>query len=460
MFRRPSKTIDLRTQLGQALKAERLHEALDIYELIEKKLSDEPRWSHRRGDLLQRMGRKADAVAAYERAVSLYAAKGFVARAAAMAKVILAIDPSKAEVLERVDPEAARRLHRQNRSVIVTADEPPVPNSDGPATDTQSLITDALPLISDRTAPPEESRFTKPEKTTDVRLDMSSVELLQRPLAPESRMSLRPSAETLAQLPSMPLFAEVPRDILVALVKGSTLVDAEDGERLVTAGTAADALYVIVEGSVVGQRGTDLRSLLLGEGDVAGVSCLLSHVSYGEDIIACGRVRTLRIDKLLLDELVERHPPFGDVLLEILCRRLIATLLRTNPIFTAFDETTRRQIAGLFEVRRALAGTKILEAGKRADGLYLPLHGRIVSRRADGTRIGEMELGHAIGEESLLMRTPSLITVQAGSDVLVLRMPSAQFGELLLHRPDVVQHIQILKRRSVNQGYSFLSGRD
>ena len=110
------------------------------------------------------------------------------------------------------------------------------------ATDTQSLITDALPLIADHTAPPDESRFTKPEKTTDVRLDMSSVELLQRPLAPESRMSLRPSADTLAQLPSMPLFAEVPRDILVALVKGSTLVDAEDGERLVTAGTAADAI--------------------------------------------------------------------------------------------------------------------------------------------------------------------------------------------------------------------------
>jgi len=315
-------------------------------------------------------------------------------------------------------------------------------------------------LIADHTAPPGESRFTKPEKTTDVRLDMSSVELLQRPLAPESEMSLRPSARTLAQLPSMPLFAEVPRDILVALVERSTLVDAEDGERLVTAGTAADALYVIVEGSVVGQRGTDLRSLLLGEGDVAGVSCLLSHVSYGEDIVACGQVRTLRIDKVLLDELVERHPPFGDVLLEILCRRLIATLLRTNPIFTAFDENIRRDIASLFEVRRALEGTKILEAGKRADGLYLPLHGRIVSRRADGTRIAEMELGHPIGEESLLLRKPSPITVQAGSDVLLLRMPSARFGDLLLHRPDVVQHIQILKRRSVHQGYAFLAGRE
>ena len=100
MFRYPSKRTNLRGELSKALKAGRLHEALDLYELIEKQHRDEPRWSHRKGDLLQRMGRKADAALAYERAVDLYAAKGFVARAAAMAKVILAIDPSKGEVLE------------------------------------------------------------------------------------------------------------------------------------------------------------------------------------------------------------------------------------------------------------------------------------------------------------------------------------------------------------------------
>ncbi|MDH3201118.1 MAG: cyclic nucleotide-binding domain-containing protein [Myxococcales bacterium] len=454
MPRRNSKTTNLRAQLAKALKTDRLDQALSLYERIEKKEPDEPRWSHRKGDLLQRMDRKADAALAYERAVDGYAAKGFVARAAAMAKVILAIDPSKGEVLDRVDPEAARRLHRQNRSVIVTADAPPSPDSNGPTTETHSLITDALPLITDQTAPPGETRFTKPEKTADVKLDLTDIELVERPVARESLMSLRPSAATLAQLPAMPLFAEVPRNILEALVRESTLVDVEDGQRLVTAGTTADALYVLVEGNAIGQRGTDLQSLLLGEGDVAGVSCLLSNVNYGEDVIACGRVRALRISKLLLDRLVEQHPPLDDVILEILSRRLVATLLRTNRIFTAFDERTRKNIAGLFEVRRALAGTKILEGGKRADAMYLPLHGRIVAKKPDGTRIGDMELGHALGQESILTRQPSPITVEAKSDVLVLRMSAARFAELLLRRPDVVQHIQILKRRHSRQTYS------
>jgi CRP-like cAMP-binding protein len=444
MFKRPSKTTNLRARLGKALKADRVNEALDLYELVEKERTDEPRWPHRRGDLLQRIGRKADAVLAYERAVDLYAAKGFVARAAAMAKVILAIDPSKGEVLERVDPETARRLHRQSRSVIVTADEP---DSEGPPTDTQSLITDALPLITDQSAPAGETRFMKPEKTEDIKLDITDVELLQRPRRRESLVSQRPSAATLAQLPSMPLFAEVPRHVLEALIRESTLIDLEDGQRLVTADAHAEALYVLVEGNAVGRRGNDIQTLLLGEGDVAGVSCLLSNVSYGEDVIACGRVRALRISKLLLDRLVQRHPPFDDVLFEILSRRLVATLLRTNPIFTAFDDRTRRQIAGSFEVRRALAGTKIVEAGKRSDGMYLPLHGRIVIRKGDGTYLGDMELGQALGQESLLTRRPSPITVEAASEVLLLRMPAATFSNLLMKRPDVIQHIQVLKRQ-------------
>ena len=72
-----SKTIDLRAQLSKALQAGWFTQALDLYELIEKRKPDEPRWAHRKGDLLRRMGRQPDAVIAYERAVHLYSAKGF-----------------------------------------------------------------------------------------------------------------------------------------------------------------------------------------------------------------------------------------------------------------------------------------------------------------------------------------------------------------------------------------------
>lgn len=448
MFKKSGKTPSLKARLAKALQTERLDEALGLYEAIEKQSPEEPRWAHRRGDLLQRMDRKADAVLAYERAVDLYAAQGFVARAAAMAKLILAMDPSKGEaVLERVDPHAARRLHRTHRSVIVTADEAPTAPYDEPPTDTQSIITDALPLIRDTGAPRGETRFRKPEKTEDITLDVTDMELLEPVPAAEPLLSQRPAAAALAQLPSMPLFAEVPRHILLALLRKSELVHVSDGQRLTTSGTNADALFVIVEGNAVGLREMDHQNLLLGEGDLAGVACLLSNVNYAEDVVACGRVRALRIDRVLLDALVREHPPFGDVLLEVLSRRLIATMLRINPIFTGFDRATRQNIARLFEIRRARPGTRLVEAGKRSDAMYLPLHGRLVVRGPSGRRLGTMELGLALGQDSLLTREPSRITVEATSDVLVLRMPVERFSALLMKRPDIIQRFQIAHRR-------------
>jgi len=113
--RRESSTTDLRAQLNTALEHGRMIEALEIYELLEKRAPDEPRLSHRKGDLLRRIGHEAEALRAYERAAYLYSAKGFDARAAATARLVLAIDPSKADVLERVNRVAERRLDRQRR---------------------------------------------------------------------------------------------------------------------------------------------------------------------------------------------------------------------------------------------------------------------------------------------------------------------------------------------------------
>lgn len=116
MLRRNTKTTDLRTQLTKALQEGRGPDALALYELLEKQRPEEPRWSHRKADLLLRMGREADAVRAYERAVYLYSIKGFAARAAATAKIMVTIDPSKDEVLERLDLKSRSRGFRHDHT--------------------------------------------------------------------------------------------------------------------------------------------------------------------------------------------------------------------------------------------------------------------------------------------------------------------------------------------------------
>jgi predicted RNA polymerase sigma factor len=93
----------LRVELNSALEHGRMIEALELMELVEQRKPDDPRWSRRKGDLLRRLGRQADALRAYERAARLYSARGFDACAVATAKLMLAIDPSRTDVLEQMN---------------------------------------------------------------------------------------------------------------------------------------------------------------------------------------------------------------------------------------------------------------------------------------------------------------------------------------------------------------------
>src|SRR5438045_2297566 len=100
MKRTSSSARELRDKVDDALRRGKLEEALDALEGLEFLEPEVPRWPHRKGDLLRRLGHTERAVSAYEMAVRLYADSGFVARAVAMAKTILGIDPSRTDVLE------------------------------------------------------------------------------------------------------------------------------------------------------------------------------------------------------------------------------------------------------------------------------------------------------------------------------------------------------------------------
>lgn len=449
----------LRDKLQEALWKERHNEALRIYDALESVEPSEPRWPHRKGDLLKRMGQKDAAIGSYEAAVDLYATLGFLARAAAMAKVVMGIDPTRSDVLERVNLDPARKLHRSARGAVVSAAGNGVDEGD-PVTQTKRITTGALPLIRDESVADGELRFTKPPMSgrQPMELDVSAAEVGDRLLVKSGMLSERPTAHHLALLPSTPLFAEIPKPMLERLVTESRLVDLEDGKRLVEKGTTADSLYALVEGTVSLQRTPDEGPVLLSEGDIVGISCLLDQASYGADVTARGKVRAMRMSKLLLDRLVAEHPPLGEVLLEIVGRRLVATLVRTSPLFAGFDDKGRSRAARMFEVRRANKGTTILQAGKRSDGLYIPMVGELIAKGPNGEELGKLKLGRVLGQDSVLTQGASPVSVEALSDVLVLRMPSTRFNKLVSRNPKMIAHLEALARRPSAPTFSLVPG--
>lgn len=459
----------LRDNVDVAIRKQRFDDALRMYDQLQELEPDEPRWPHRQGDLLNRLGNKARAVDAFERAVDLYAKLGFIARAAAMAKVILGIDPTRTDVLDRVDPERARALHREQRTPLGW-----VPGAASPSR-SPSIEMEAVALEPAQDAGIDEIRFNdmvaEGSRTPSLEVELSAAELNPREAesldddasegeeifeldlgdlleSDRQRDENRPPPEVLASLPSLPLFAEVPRQALQEMLIATELIELSRGEKLIETGAPSDALYVIVEGNmrinVPGIEGG--APILVGEGDVIGESCLFEDQRRHADVVSVGTTRVLAIRKALLDQLTERYPVVHDVLLELMTRRLLANVLRTNPIFTGFDPTTRTEVARLFEVRRARQGTVLLQQGKRSDGLYVVLQGYFDLNGVDGSvRAGP---GWILGQRSLVAVEPSNIGAVAATEVIVLRLPLGRFNELAASYPMALMHLSDIAGRS------------
>jgi CRP-like cAMP-binding protein len=440
MFKR-GRVHTLRDKLDAALRKEKHQDAHRLYDELEAEEPSEPRWPQRRGDLLLKLSQKDEAIRSYERAVELYAQQGFVARAAAMAKVILGIRPERIDVLERVDPEAARRLMNQQRR---TFDELPAAGGSIPSTlpdplpPRLSLMDEAMKLEPAADADEDEIRFVDVDLDDALELDLTELELVGA--APRDALEL-------ARLPSMPLFADVPQEAFARLLHGAELVDAQDGAALMRAGEPSDALYVIVEGEAeVRAEGLPEGAAILGEGEVVGETMLLEGAERRADVVARGPLRALRFPRALLEPLIAEHARVGDVLLELLTRRLISNLIRTSELFSAFDQGTRIELARMFEVRRAEQGTTLIAEGKRSDGLYVLLLGKLSVERP-GRALIELLPGAMVGERSLLARAPASASVRVAREALLLRLPTTRFTELAALYPPVLAHLTELAAR-------------
>lgn len=446
---RPQKVRELQKKVEkhQRKAPEKALVALAELEELEPTCS---RWPHKRGDLLRRLERKAEAVGAYERAATLYAEYGFLVRAIAMAKVILEVDPARIEVLQRLDPSAARALHRKARPEGVHVGEEPPKRSVG---DTAERL---VPV-------PEETKTRFSEAPGPIELELSEIEFeersaaeVERPLSAEvpgaaaapahaASPQARPETEEeaaarrLASLPLLPLFAEAPRAALLELAKGADLLELEAGHEVIREGDPADALYGIVEGAVrVEVPGLEPHQYpRLAEGDVFGESALLSGEPRKARVVVEGGLLALRIPKQTLSYLVRVHRGLGEVLLELLTRRLLSNLVYGSRLFRELDTSGRHQLASSFELRRAPAGTVLLEPGKCSDGLYITLTG-LLEVGQPGLEPRLLGAGTLLGHASMLDRRPSRLQAQARNNLLCLRLSQEAFSRIAMQYPDVL----------------------
>ncbi|MDX2087371.1 MAG: cyclic nucleotide-binding domain-containing protein [Kofleriaceae bacterium] len=243
-------------------------------------------------------------------------------------------------------------------------------------------------------------------------------------------------------LAATPLFAGLPKAALEALVANLTLVTLEEGTVLFQEGDVGDALYVIVEGevSVQAEGPPRVEMARLGPGAFLGEVALMTDQPRSATVSATVPSELLRIDRHTLSAVLADH---GDVLravLRFVRDRLVDRWMRTSPLFRPFTEGQRRELASRFRFLEIEPHTKLLSAGQRPDGLYIVLAGHYLVQRG-GANVGQLGPGDLIGETALLSGSALKSDVIADGKSLALCLPAAEFREMIMTHPHVLEYV-------------------
>jgi len=274
-------------------------------------------------------------------------------------------------------------------------------------------------------------------------VDSADIELLDdsegsvTPISSSGLILEDASVDTYAKMATFRLFASLGRDALIDLAAAAELVEFVPGAMVIVRDEKAFALFAILSGTaIVTVPGNP--SVRLVEGDIFGESSLLDEGQRQADVKAGSPLMCLRIDKKGLESVMAQHPELEDALFDLLARRLVTNLMNSSPLFAAFDQQGRLELAQRFEVRRAAAGTAIAERGMRSDGLYVILAGNVMNEGDAGEfRIAR---GTAFGHSSL-MGGKSDVTIRAATEAVLLRMPAAGFAALAAQYPPVLAYL-------------------
>jgi CRP-like cAMP-binding protein len=349
------------------------------------------------------------------------------------------LEPTKAIESISLKDEVENSFEREENSgvyVIPIDDEPaPLPPvdeqaHDGTPVETQEELSE--PLAVEIEAPDDDM----PMDALEEELEMDDLEEI--PL-PEPRIVGVRAAEALA---STPLFAGLSQEALGSLVQQLTLVHLGKGEVLFHEGDPGDALYVICEGevSVSAEGPPRVEMARMGAGAFIGEVALMTDQPRSATVTATLDAELLRIDRKTLATVLATHGEVLSAVLRFVRDRLVDRWQRTSPLFRPFDAAQRAEIAARFKFLEIDAGTKLLTANARPDGLYIVLAGRFQVKRG-GSPVANVGPGELIGETALLGNGIFQSEVVATGKSLALCLPAKDFRELIMAHPHVLEYI-------------------
>jgi CRP-like cAMP-binding protein len=248
-------------------------------------------------------------------------------------------------------------------------------------------------------------------------------------------------------LANIPLFGDLDSDSLHTLISRVRVVLLDAGQVLFRQGDAANSLYVIVAGAVVPiAEGEPRRKLaVLERGEFFGEIGVMVKQPRNATIEAIVETKLLAIDRRVLWELIAKQPSVAKSILRFLRARLIDRQIRTNRIFAAFAHAEREAVARQFRLLEVKDGTRVVEQGKPADGLFVVLSGSFARVMPEQDKeLGEFGLGDVFGGLSLLDGQASDCDVIARGKCWLVVLGEGRFRRILAANPRLARVVRRL----------------
>jgi cAMP-dependent protein kinase regulator len=375
--------------------------ALEQYQRIVNAAPDDVGARQKIADLLTRLGRKGEAVAAYLDVVSRYAEGGELLKAIALCRVILQLDPT-----HRTAQEQLAGLYSKTRT---PQQAKPAPKED------VALPADA-PLLEADVVSEAETELVEVE-----------AELIEEP----------PAAAPQGNLPQIALFSQLTREEFVAVLSQAVEVRAAPPNGvIVKEGDESKSMFAIVQGQVAVSRGGSRVAAMIA-GDFFGEMALMSNSKRLASVTADSDVVVLEFPRDAMEKLFEAHPGIRVALDAFYRDRLLANLMRASPLLSPLSPDEKIDLSGKFEVKTFEAGHVILVQGQPGDGLYMVLRGRCGVMDRSGKRYPALIEGDAFGEISIATGQNVTAHVRAESQVVALRLPADVVRAQVLTHPQV-----------------------
>ena len=492
----------------------KLRDALGLYERIVEADERELGCRIKIGDLLRRMGDLEEAVDCYEAVARIYAEEGYLLKAIAVCKLILAVDPhhsltqhmladlysrrkagtphvpalpvSPAEALEACQgqddvlaawPSGTRVIDLEQPSegasnhggdpailaawpvsqpVAVFPDGSMWPLIKGQALQEELDAIDEIEIVEDEEPTSEAS--SEPEGYIIELIDIVGDDVM---IVPEEELS---SAEATTGPPFIPLFSELPKKAFVEILVRMTMHELRRGETVLREGDNGDSFYIVASGLVsvsrLNSEGKEVCLAHLSDGAFFGEMALLQEGRRTATVRVEEDSQIFEISRPLLEEVIAQYPTVATAVRNFYRQRLLATAMATHVLFEPFPLEERQNLMEQFKSRSYAPGEIILEEGKKGSGLYLLLHGEVeVSKDLDGEQVGlaQLRAGDLFGEISLLTNEPVSATITAMEDVFVLRLSKRRFDEMVLSNESVLDFVAQLSEMRTEENQALVA---